>query len=112
MMFVSLLWLLVAKDLWMFYLFAVIFGLAYGGWAALVSLIVAELFGLASLGVILGAVTLVEDTGHAIGPVLTGWIFDFTGSYQLAFSVCAAISMLSIILALLLRPITDRGNQA
>jgi len=105
MMFIALLWLLVAKDLWMFYLFAVIFGLAYGGWAALVSLIVAELFGLASLGVILGAVTLVEDTGHAIGPVLTGWIFDFTGSYQLAFSVCVAISMIPIILVLLLRPI-------
>ena len=116
MMFISLLWLLFARDLWMFYLFAVIFGLAYGGWASLVSLIVAELFGLASLGVILGAITLVEEIGHAIGPVLTGWIFDFTGSYQLAFSLCVAISMIPIILVLLLRPITDkqvnnRGNE-
>ncbi len=108
MMFFALLWLLFARDLRMFYLFAVIFGLAYGGWGALVSLMVAELFGLASLGVILGSVTLVESTGHAVGPILTGWIFDFTGSYQLAFSVCAAISMISIILALLLRPIADK----
>jgi len=107
MMFVSLLWLLFARDLWMFNLFAVIFGLAYGGWAALVSLIVAETFGLASLGVILGSVTLLETIGHAVGPVLTGWTFDFTGGYQPAFSVCVAISMISIILALLLRPIAD-----
>jgi len=107
MMFASLLWLLFARDLWMFYLFAVIFGLAYGGWAVSTSLIVAETFGLASLGVILGAVTLLETIGHTVGPVLTGWIFDFTGVYQPAFSVCVAISMIPIILVLLLRPITD-----
>jgi len=107
MMFIALLWLLVARDLWMFYLFAFVFGLAFGGYAALVSLNVAELFGLASLGVILGTVMLGVSIGSATGPVLAGRIFDTTSSYQLAFSVCAAISMLSIILALLLRPITD-----
>ncbi len=111
-MFIALLWLLVARDLWMFYLFAVIFGFAYGGWAALISLMVADLFGLASLGVILGAVLFGMSFGSAAGPVLAGRIFDTTGSYQLVFSVCAAFSMISIILVLLLKPITDKGKRA
>ncbi len=91
----------------MFYLFAVIFGFAYGGYAALVSLSVAEFFGLASLGVILGTIILGISIGAATGPVLAGRIFDITGSYQQAFLVCAALSMIAIVLALLLRPITE-----
>lgn len=107
MMLVALLWLLATKELWMFYLFAVIFGFAYGGWAALLSLIVAELFGLSSLGVILGAVISVMAVGEAAGPALAGGIFDITNSYQLAFLICAALSIIAIMLALLLRPITN-----
>lgn len=103
-MLVALLWLLAAKELWMFYLFAVIFGFGYGGWAALLSPIVAELFGLSSLGVILGAVTFGLAIGEAVGPALAGRIFDITSSYQPAFLVCAALSIVAIILALFLRP--------
>ncbi|MFC1913048.1 MFS transporter [Chloroflexota bacterium] len=108
MMFISLGLLLFAKDLWMFYLFAVVFGLAYGGWSALISVIVAELFGLASLGMILGAVIFGATIGDAAAPAVAGWIFDSTGSYQLAFLICAALSLIAVVLALLLKPITNK----
>jgi len=107
LMSAALLWLLVAKEPWMFYLFAIAFGFAYGGWATLLSLIPAELFGLGSLGVILGAVHFSVATGEALGPTLAGGIFDITGSYQPAFTICAALSMIAIVLALFLRPITE-----
>ncbi|GAH40189.1 unnamed protein product, partial [marine sediment metagenome] len=111
LMSVALLWLLVTKELWMFYLFAVVFGFAYGGWAALISLMVAELFGLSSLGVILGAVTFGLTIGEAIGPTLAGRIFDITSSYQPAFLICVGLSIIAIILALFLKPITSKGGE-
>jgi len=110
MMLASLLWLLAAEELRMFYLFAVVFGFAYGGYQPLISLVVAELFGLSSLGVILGAVTFSITIGAAVGPALAGRIFDITGSYQSAFLVCAALSIVAIILTLFIKPITNKGR--
>ena len=104
---IGLFWLLAANNIRAFYLFAVVFGLAYGGWAAMISVVVAELFGLSSLGVILGVVLIGVTTGEATGPVLAGRIFDITGSYQTAFIVCATLSIIAIILASLLKPISD-----
>jgi len=48
--------------------------------------------------------------GATVGPLLTGYIFDVTGSYQMAFFICAAISVVGLILAALLTPI--RSEQA
>jgi len=104
MLSVALFWLLATKELWMFYLFAAIFGFTLGGWAPLISLLVAELFGLSSLGTILGIVVFVIGIGEAIGPVMAGHIFDITGSYQLAFLIFAAVSIVAIILTTALKP--------
>ena len=103
---VSLFWLLVAKELWMLYLFAVIYGFGYGGLSALISPIIAELFGLSSHGVIMGVVIMFGGTGGmAIGPLLAGHIFDITGGYQSAFLMYAAISVIGLILVSRLRPV-------
>ena len=104
------LWLLVAEELWMLYLFAIIFGL--GAWAlgSVTSLLVAELFGMRSHGLILGVIVFVGNMGGALGPVLAGHIFDVTSSYQLAFLICAIIGVAIIILSMLLRPTGQRGG--
>jgi len=99
LMSVGLFQLLGAKELWMFYLFAVIFGFAYGGLIALQSPITAELFGLREHGVILGMVIFTVTIGGALGPLLVGRIFDITNSYQLGFLICAAFSVAGFILA-------------
>ncbi len=104
---VSLLWMLVAKELWMLYLFACVYGFAHGGFFALISPSVAEFFGLSSHGVILGAVFCPTTIGGAIGPVLAGHIFDVTSSYQLAFLVFIVVCIAGFILTLLLKPITN-----
>jgi len=104
---VSLLWMLVAKDLWMLYLFACVYGFAHGGFFALISPSVAEFFGLSSHGVILGAVFCPTTIGGAIGPVLAGHIFDVTSSYQLVFLVFTIVCIVGFILTLLLKPVTN-----
>ena len=88
----------------MLYLFAAVFGFGYGGVSALMSPTVAEVFGLRSHGVILGVITFLATAGCAIGAVMAGSVFDITGSYQVAFLICVALSIIGIILSALLRP--------
>lgn len=104
MMSMALFWLIVAREAWMLYLFAIIFGLAYGGSITLFSPIVADLYGLSSHGAIFGVLTFIGTIGEAIGPVTAGSIFDITGSYNLAFLIFASVSLIAFILASLLKP--------
>jgi len=92
----------VTEELWALYLFAALYGFAHGGLWAMISPIVAELFGLGSHGAIFGVVFFSCTVGGTVGPVLAGHIFDVTGSYQLVFFACVALSIITILLALLL----------
>jgi len=107
---VAFLWLLATKELWMFYLFAILFGFAYGGLVVLMSPTVAELFGLRAHGVILGAITCIHFLGGASGTLAAGWIFDITDSYYFAFLVFAGLSVIGLILSSLLAPIRREGS--
>lgn len=100
-----LFWLQLARELWMLYLFAVVIGFAYGGLSSLQSLMAAELFGLKSLGVIIGSLTFSFTIGNAVGVFLAGYIFDSTGSYYPAFWACAVVAVVGFILVLLLTPV-------
>ncbi len=108
---VTMLWLQIAGALWMFYLFAAIYGFAHGGFFALVSPTVAELFGIRAHGVILGIVLFSGTIGGGIGAVLAGYIFDITNSYQLVFLILAVLSITGLILTTGLRPISEGGNK-
>jgi MFS family permease len=92
-------------GLWMIYLFCVVFALGYGGYAAVHSPMVAEYFGVKSLGAILGIVVLSLTTGGALGPIFAGWIFDTTNDYKAAFYLCAILSIIALILLLPIRQI-------
>jgi MFS family permease len=106
LMTLALLWLLIAKEAWMLYLFSILFGFAYGAVSTLESPMIAELFGLGSHGLIFGVIFFSDSVGGAIGVVLAGRIFDIIGSYQPAFLTCVALSLVSISLFLFLRPIS------
>jgi len=104
LMSAALFGLMPAKEVWMLYLFAGVLGLGYGSIAAVASPLVAQLFGLASHGLIYGFFGFGFSIGGAVGPLLTGYIFDITGSYQTAFLVCAAIGIVGLISTAILRP--------
>jgi len=112
LMSAALFWLLAAKELWMLYLFAVLFSFGYGGIAVLISPVVAEQFGLNSLGTILGIIFFICAIGETIGPVVAGYIFDMTGSYQLGFLVTAILSFIGLILVSILRPTSGQGERS
>jgi MFS family permease len=101
---VSLFGLMLARELWMLYLFAVVFGFPMGGMTPSESPLIAWLFGMRSHGLIYGMARLGFTVGAAIGPFMTGYIFDLNGSYQVAFLVCAAVSVAGLIFTVALRP--------
>ena len=86
----ALIWLIQAHELWMFYLFAIIFGTAYGGIGVVNLALVSDIFGRRNLGTIMGFLEVGFSTGSAIGALLGGYIFDVTGSYLIAFVIGAA----------------------
>ena len=104
LMAAALFWLVPARELWMLYLFAVVFGFAFGGIFTAESPIVAWLFGMTSHGLIFGFAMLGFTVGAAAGPLVMGYIFDLTGSYQVAFLVGGVVGILGLIMAVVLRP--------
>jgi MFS family permease len=101
----GILLLMPAREMWQFWLFASVFGLGHGDCDTQLSPIVAMLFGLTSHGLIFGLVNMGFTLGAAVGPLVAGYIFDVTNSYQIAFLVSAALAGVGLISALLLKPI-------
>jgi MFS family permease len=85
------------------YAFAVIFGLAYGSIVTQLILVAGDLFGLYSVGAIVGLEMLGTSLGGAIGPILGGYVFDMTKSYHFAFLIGAIILLVAIILIVFLK---------
>ena len=101
---IALVGLVSAKMLWLIFILAGIFGLAYGTCVSTQSPLVAELFGLDSHGAILGFLSFGFTSGGAVGPWLSGIIFDLAGGYPLAFLMCTGVSLTALILTAFLKP--------
>ena len=102
---ISFLVLLLAKEFWMLVLFAIVYGFAHGGYATLISPMVAELFGMRSHGAILGILIFLGTIGGAAGPVFAGYLFDVTGNYQSLFIMCIAAGVTGLVLSTTLRSV-------
>jgi OFA family oxalate/formate antiporter-like MFS transporter len=93
-----------ADRLWLLILFLLTFGPGYGGPIPLRPALMADYFGTKNFGTIMGLSGVVSMAGGLVSPVLAGWIFDSTGSYQLAWTIFAFITLPAIPLMLLARP--------
>lgn len=100
----SLAWLIFADQTWMLFALAIIFGIGTGGVPAVMSPVVADIFGLKSHGAVLGMTALGWGIGSAAGPIIAGYIFDVTASYQFAFILFAVLGAANLPLAFLLKP--------
>lgn len=96
-----------AKELWAIYPLAVVMGITQGGTGSVVSPLQAELFGIKSHALILGVAGFGYTIGAAGGPILTGYLFDVTGNYDVAFLTSALITVTAIIFVLLIKPVGD-----
>ncbi|MDP2663572.1 MAG: MFS transporter [Dehalococcoidia bacterium] len=91
------------------YTYAVVGGIGLGGTVSLSGMVWAEYFGRKSVGAIQGLVMPITMSGNAIGPLLTGWAYDVSGSYAPAFAILGAGYVVAAVCALLARP-ADRGG--
>jgi MFS family permease len=78
------------------------FGFGGGGIYTLIQLLSSDLFGMRALGKILAAVNILDAAGGALGPVVTGRLYDTSGSYFLPFAVITALLLVATIAASLL----------
>lgn len=99
----ALLWLMWARDLWMLYAFAIVFGLLWGGLGTMLTALVGDVFGTQSIGTIMGTLIVGWAFGAAIGPAIGGYIFDTSGSYFTAFATGAVTMLMATLLVALVR---------
>lgn len=95
--------LTISSSLLMFYLYAVLFGIGFGGRNPLTTAIRGEYFGRASFGRILGLSTVPMNVLLLIGSPLAGYMRDIQNSYDMAFLLLAGFNFLGGVLFLFAR---------
>jgi MFS family permease len=95
--------LTVSATPWVVVAFALLYGLFYGGWVAVLPALVMDYFGGRNVSGIIGILYTSVAFGTLIGPSSAGWLFDVTGSYTvpIAASVLATIASAAIVSILL-----------
>jgi MFS family permease len=93
---VALFWWLAATDFWSLAVFAVAFGIAYGGFVALMPALTTDYFGGRNAGGIIGILYSSAGIGALIGPPLAGVIYDARGSYALPILFGVAVNILAV----------------
>jgi MFS family permease len=110
-MALAMIGLSLAREPWMLYPFAIVFGITFGGTDTSIIAIVTDVFGTAKVGTMMGILMISWGLGSASGPYLAGWIFDLTGAYTWAFITASAGLLLSAYLSKRLTLDNPAGNQ-
>lgn len=87
---------------WQLIVFALFFGIGFGGTIPLRPILVIRIFGDRALGAIQGLMHGGAISAGMVGPILYGWIFDATSEYTAALYISAAIALVVIPLAFLM----------
>ncbi len=98
-----LIWLGAGQSYLALLVFAVVLGVAYGGFIALAPAVTAELFGPVGLGGVLGALYTAAGIGGLVGPPLAGELIDRWG-YGPALIMAFGFAFLGFLILLPLRP--------
>ncbi len=99
----TMLWLTESSNLWMLYLFTIVFGFAFGAIAPLNAALIGDSFGLRHVGAVMGVISIGWEAGAALSPALAGYIFDISGSYTLAFQGGMVATLAAAVLIPFLR---------
>jgi MFS family permease len=98
--------------MWLLIIFLLTFGPGFGGLIPLKLSIQADYFGTKKYGTIMGLMTVISTVGGLASPVFAGWIYDITGSYQLAWQLFTLITLPAIPLILMTRSPQTPGHAA
>jgi MFS family permease len=84
---------------WLLWGHIAVFGIGFGARGPITSALVISLFQGRHGGAILGFLEIGSGIGGTIGPWLSGWLFDYTGSYAFPFRLSMVVLGLAIVCA-------------
>jgi MFS family permease len=93
------------------YVFAVIFGIGIGGDYMIIPLMAGDLFGVKTLGRVMGIILVADGIAESATPFLVGKLYDITKSYSLGFTVLICIAFLGALIVSFLKKRTDNVNK-
>ena len=91
------------------YIFAVIFGIGLGGDYMIIPLMAGDLFGVKTLGRIMGIILVADGLAESLTPMFVGILYKATNNYALGFSVLICLALAGTLLVLFL-PGGKKGN--
>ena len=89
---------------WHTVVYALFFGVSFGGALPARPVFTSAYYGTRAFGAITGLMQSLSVVGGVAAPVLMGWVFDQTGSYRYAIILLTFIIGLALPLTLLIRP--------
>ena len=96
-----------AQEAWMFYLFAVLFGIGFGGEMSAFPIINRQYYGSAPVGTTYGWQMMGAGLGMASGAMLGGLLRDLTGSFTTTMILSLVLSGVGVV-SILVLPSTHR----
>ena len=96
-----------AQDAWHFYLFAVLFGIGFGGEMSAFPIINRQYYGSGPIGTTFGYQMMGAGVGMAAGALIGGQLRDITGNFDATMGLSLALSMVGVI-SIMLLPTTKR----
>jgi len=100
----AVLMLAFSQQIAVLYLCTFLFGLTMGSMLMMLPLITGECFGMVSFGMVSGMIGVFSTSGSSLGPMIAGFIFDATQSYQMAFILFSSFSLLAMLVIYFARP--------
>ena len=91
------------EDVRMAFLFAIIYGIGFGGRIPLLTAIRGEYFGRKAFATIMGLSQMPNNIAMMFAPLFAAYMFDTTGTYQTPFFTFAILNFLGAILVLWVR---------
>ena len=96
-----------AHDAWMFYLFAILFGIGFGGEMTAFPIINRQYYAHAPMGTTYGWQMMGAGLGMASGAALGGVLVDLTGGFTATMALSLVLSAMGVI-SILFLPATSR----
>lgn len=93
----------ISTGLGLLYSVAAVFGFSYGGVTALFPALIGDFFGRIAIGAIVGFIFALAGSPAAFGPLIAGYMFDATKSYDAAFVLSAILNLAALLLVLALK---------
>jgi MFS family permease len=91
----------------MVWMYAAVLAFGAGSWMPTMSMLTSSIFGIASYGAVFGMLSLFQNMGAGIGPLIAGYVYDTRHDYFWAFVIILAMVVAAMPLVLAVkRPVS------